>query len=71
VPTRAGWIIEARSRADPKGWKPVDGEKPRPRVACERDIRRWVNEPGDQRLVFRMRNVTTGQIVSWPPADST
>ncbi len=62
----SGWIIEARPKVGTPDWKPLNDSKARSLADCQLELHQLSDTRGARPLLFRIRNVTTDQIVNWP-----
>ncbi len=66
----SAWIIEACPKVGtPDGtpdWKPRNDSKTRSLADCQLELHQLSDTRGARPLLFRIRNVTTDQIVNWP-----
>jgi len=58
----SAWVIECRSKTGPGDWAPLTpNAAPKSLVACEDEVRAYPRTPGAASLLFRFKNVRSGE----------
>ncbi len=62
----SGWIIEACPKVGTPDWKRLNDAKTRTLADCQLELHQLADTRGARPLLFRIKNLTTDQIVNWP-----
>jgi hypothetical protein len=67
----SAWVIEFRSKTSQGAWALLTPEDPAPKslVTCEDEVRAYTDTPMGVPLMFRFRNIRSGETRSWPISD--
>ena len=67
----SAWIIEFRTKAGPGDWAPLTPDAaPKSLVACEDEVRAHPDTQGAASLLFRFKNIRSGETRNSPVTGS-